>query len=96
MLALIWGMLTWFGSFFRSRHDLGLEIVALRQLLIVLKRRTNRAHLRRFDRLFWVFLRRLWPYWSKALLIVQPDTVVRWPRKGFRLYWRLRPRARAD
>ena len=90
MLALIWGVLTGLGSFFRSRHDLGLEIVALRQQLIVLKRRTKRAPLRRSDRLFWVLLRRLWPHWSNALLIVQPDTVVRWHRMGFRLYWRFR------
>ena len=48
------------------------------------------AHL---DRLFWVVLRRLWPHWSEALLIVRPETVVGWHRKGFRLYWRLKSRA---
>ena len=43
MLGLIWGVFTWLRSFIRSRHDLGLEIVALRQQLMVLKRRTKRT-----------------------------------------------------
>jgi transposase InsO family protein len=40
------------------------------------------------DRLFWVVLRRFWPGWRKALFIVQPETVVRWHRTGFKLYWK--------
>ena len=94
MLRLIWAGFIWLRSFIRSRDDLGLEIVALRQQLAVLKRRTKRAHLRRADRLFWVLLRRVWPKWSNPLLIVKPDTVVRWHRKGFRLYWRFRSRSK--
>ena len=39
------------------------------------------------DRLFWVVTRRLWPQWKQALVIVTPETVVRWHRAGFRLYW---------
>src|SRR5271156_6388500 len=94
MFVLIWGVFTWLGSFIRSRHDLGLEIVALRQQLMILKRRTKRAHLVRSDRLFWVLLRRAWPQWAKPLLIVKPDTVVRWHLKGFRLYLRFRSRSK--
>ncbi len=95
MLGLIWGVFTWLRSFFRSRHDLGLEIVALRQQLMVLKRQTKRARLRRSDRLFWVLLRRAWSLWANSLLIVKPDTVVRWHRKGFRLYWRFLSRRKS-
>jgi putative transposase len=40
------------------------------------------------DRAFWVALFRFWPPWRDALVIVKPDTVIRWHRKGFRLYWR--------
>ena len=40
------------------------------------------------DRAFWVYLSRTWSAWKEVLVIVQPDTVVRWHRKGFRLYWR--------
>jgi putative transposase len=79
-------------SFLRSRHDLGLEILALRQQLAVLKRRHPRPHLKHRDRLFWVALSAIWDGWSGALLMVQPETVVGWHRAGFRLYWRLRSR----
>src|SRR5580704_16369481 len=92
MIALIWGGFIWLRSFIRSRHDLGLEIVALRQQLVVLKRRTKRAHLRRSDRLFWVLRHRVWSKWSNPLMILKPDTVVRWHRTGFRLYWPSRGR----
>jgi putative transposase len=79
---------SWFGAFFRSRNDLGLELVALRHQLAVLKPKNPRPRLSRWDRLFWLTLRRLWPKWSSVLLIVQPETVVGWHRAGFRWYWR--------
>ena len=94
MLWLITAVLTWLRSFVRSRYDLGLEIVALRHQLVVLKRRTKRARLQRFDRLFWILLRHFWPHWAKSLLIVQPETAVGWHRHGFRLYWRFRSRSK--
>jgi putative transposase len=79
-------------GFLRSRHNLGLEILALRQQLAVLKRRRPRPHLKSWDRLFWVALCALWDRWRDALIIVRPDTVVGWHRAGFRLYWRFRSR----
>src|ERR1700674_981926 len=92
MLWLITALFTWLQSFVRSRHNLGLEIVAFRNKLIVLKRRTKRARLQRSDRLFWILLRQFCPHWAKSLLIVKPETVVGWHRQGFRLYWRFRSR----
>jgi putative transposase len=86
---LITAVFTWLPSFVRSRHDLGLEIVALQHQLIVLKRRTKRPRLHRPDRLFWILLRHFWPHWGKSLLIV-----VGWHRQGFRLYWRFRSRSK--
>jgi hypothetical protein len=53
-------LLAWFSAFFSSRNDLGLEIVALRHQLAVLKRKNPRPKLTRWDRLFWLTLRRLW------------------------------------
>ncbi len=82
-------------SFFRSRSNLGLEILALRQQLGVLKRKHPRPRLRIRDRMFWVLLRRLWPAWSNVLVIVKPQTVVAWHRAGFRLFWRLRSRSKS-
>ena len=71
----------------RSRHNLLLENLALRQQLVVLKARHPQPRLAAPDRLFWLMLSRFWPGWKQALLIVQPETVVRWHRAGFKLYW---------
>jgi putative transposase len=79
-------------AFFRRRADTSLEILALRQQLAVLKRKRPRPAVNRLDRAFWILLRRVWSRWTDTLIIVQPDTVVRWHRAGFRLYWRWRSR----
>jgi putative transposase len=71
-----------------SRLCLAAENLALRQQLATLLRSTPRPHLRWFDRAFWVTLSRLWSKWRSALVIVRPETVVRWHRQGFRYYWR--------
>jgi hypothetical protein len=80
--------------FFRSRADLALEVLALRQQVAVLKRQRPRPALKATDRFFWITLRNLWPRWSDVLLIVKPETVVGWHRAGFRLFWRWRSRPR--
>src|SRR5689334_12268373 len=79
-----------FAVFFRSRIDLSLELLALRQQVAVLKRKRPRPLLNRVDWLFWITLRRVWPHWSDVLDIVKPATVIAWHRKGFRFYWRWR------
>jgi hypothetical protein len=71
----------------KSRRALALENLALRQPLAVLKRNQPRPRLRQTDRWFWGWLSRLWSHWQRALMIVKPETVVRWHRKGFRLFW---------
>src|SRR5438128_11803906 len=88
MIPFLIGLLTCLGAFFRSRYNLGIEILALRQQLGVLKRKHPCARLRIEDRIFWTLLRRLWPAWSRVLVIVKPETVVAWHRAGFRLFWR--------
>jgi putative transposase len=70
-----------------SRRDLLLENLALRQQLAVLKQRHPQPRFATPDKLFWVILQRLWPGWKQALILVQPETVVRWHRAGFKLYW---------
>src|SRR5262244_2588734 len=77
-----------FRSLFYSRLSLATEILVLRQQLLVLNRTVKRPKLRRRDRLFLVFLSRLWKDWRDVLIIVKPDTVIKWHREGFRLYWR--------
>jgi hypothetical protein len=70
-----------------SRRDLVLENLALRQQLAIFKAKNPRPKLATSDKLFWLLARRLWTGWRNALLVVTPETVVRWHRAGFRLYW---------
>ncbi|MDQ3685527.1 MAG: helix-turn-helix domain-containing protein, partial [Acidobacteriota bacterium] len=72
---------------FKDRRDLTLEILALRQQLIVYKRLQPRLPLQPQDRLFWVWLSKIWGRWRHGLIIVKPETVINWHRKGFRLFW---------
>jgi transposase InsO family protein len=74
-------------SLFVTRHRLVLENLALRHQLEVLHRGGKRPRIRRRDRIFWTFLKRIWSDWRASLFIVQPDTVLRWHRMGYRLYW---------
>ena len=71
----------------KDPRELAAENLALRQQLAVLKRKRRRSRLRKGDRVFWVWLSRLWAGWRSALIIVEPATVVKWHRLGFRLYW---------
>lgn len=76
-------------TLFKTSTTLRLENLALRQQLGVLRRSSpKRLKLIASDRLFWVWLTRVWADWRSALLIVHPETVVAWHRKGFRLFWR--------
>jgi transposase InsO family protein len=77
---------------FAPRTALVAENVALRQQLAVLQVSMKRPKLRKRDRLFWVWLSRLWSGWRSCLMIVKPETVIRWHREGFKLYWRWKSR----
>jgi len=70
-----------------DRRDLLLENAALRQQLAVYQRNGNRPELTSADRLFWVWLSRSLPGWRSGLYIVQPETVDRWHRDGWKRYW---------
>jgi transposase InsO family protein len=92
-------LLLWIGvliRLFRSRGNLVLENLVLRQQLAVLKRRRPRPRLALVDKLFWVTVSRFWSGWKEALIVVTPETVVRWHRAGFRMYWRLISRVRVQ
>src|ERR1022692_36571 len=80
---------------FRSRRNLFVENLALRQQLTVLKRKYPKPKLRVLDKLFWVLARRCWSDWKESLIVVTPETVVRWHRAGFRLYWTLISKVRS-
>ena len=74
---------------FKTQARLEAEIVLLRHQLNVLRRRiSSKPKLTTADRLLFVWLYRLFPFVLKAIAIVQPETILRWHRTGFRLYWR--------
>jgi hypothetical protein len=70
-----------------GHRQLALENLALRHQLAVYKRTVSRPRLRRTDRLLWVWLARTWAGWRQPLLIVTPDTILRWQRRRFREHW---------
>jgi len=75
-------------DFLRSRALLHLEILTLRQQLATVASRDNkRLRSRPSERLFWVWLYQLWHTCLQTLMIFKPGTLVRWHRKGFKLYW---------
>jgi putative transposase len=88
MLISLTTLLVTLSSIFRSRAALELENLALRHQIGVLQRSARkRPRLTPADRLLWVCLSRIWNDWRSVLAIVQPDTVIAWHRKGFRLFW---------
>jgi hypothetical protein len=93
IIGLIFGLVV---DLFRSRAALGAEILVLRQQIIVLRRsKPARLPFVAADRLVLGWACRLFPTARDALAIVQPETVVRWHRAGFRFYWRWKSRRRA-
>jgi len=87
MISLLLHLLRLLPFLFGGHRQLALENLALRQQLSVYKRTVTRPSLRRIDRLFWVGLARVWAGWKQSLVIVTPDTVLRWQRRRFREYW---------
>ncbi len=74
----------------RSRISLAAENAILRHQLAVLQRGRSRPLLRPADRVLWIWLCRHWNWWRQALVLIQPATVLRWHREGYRRYWRRR------
>src|SRR5262245_5981629 len=80
---------------FASRGDLVAENLLLRQQLAVLTRPTRkRPRLHARDRLFWITVGVCQRDWRRHLVLVRPETVVRWHRQGWRLFWRWKSRCR--
>ena len=80
---------------FKTKARLEAEIIMLRHQLTVLRRRfPSKPKLAVADRLLFVWLHRLFPLVLNVATIVQPETIIRWHRTGFRLYWRWKSRAR--
>jgi len=93
MIALIQLFFAFLASLFKSTARLEAENAALRQQLIVLRRKVpGRIKLTNGERTFFIWLYRLFPSVRPALVLVQPETLIRWHREGFRRYWRWKSR----
>src|SRR5881398_217740 len=94
MFELLWLLLTTVLAWMRPRQDLVAENLLLRHQLAVLTRPTRTrplVRLRAWDKLLWVLARRFCAGWREHLAIVTPETVVRWHRQGWCLFWRWSP-----
>jgi putative transposase len=88
MLPVLSALLAFAVGLFRPRASLCLENLALRHQLVVYQQTVHRPRLHWPDRLFWVWLSRLWSGWQATLAFVQPRTVIAWQRQRFRDHWR--------
>src|SRR5712691_10067946 len=93
MLTAVVAFLRTIGLICAGHRGVALENLALRQQLAALKRSGRRPQLRTPDRVFWILLANAWRDWRKALVFVQPDTVVRWHRQWLRRRWTARSRS---
>src|SRR5215510_12312230 len=95
MISVVISVVAMLRGAVRSRAALHLEVLALRHQLLVLQRsRPRRLRLAKMDRWLWAWLARSWSGWRTAFVIVKPETVIAWHRKGFRLFWTWKSRRR--
>ena len=87
MKTILLPLLATLAGLLRSRAVLHLEILALRQQLAMVTHKDRKLRFRRRERLFWIWLYRIWPGCLETLAVFKADTLVRWHRRGFRLYW---------
>ena len=96
MFAILHALGKFVADLFKSRSQLEVEILFLRhQLNIALRQAPHRRSLRNCNRAFMVWMSRLWPRLLDMVQVVQPETILRWQRAGFRAYWRCKSRQRA-
>jgi hypothetical protein len=91
-MSILTLVITFLGSLLKSQRQLRLENLALRQQVAMLQQSVKRARVSKVDKGFWILFSRYVDGWRNTLHALHPDTVVRWHRQGFRLYWRWKSR----
>jgi len=91
-MGILQATLLFLRAFLLDHAAAAVENLALRQQVAAFRHSVKRPKLRPRDRVFWVLLSKCWPEWRSALAIVQPETVIKWHRKGFKLFWRWKSR----
>jgi hypothetical protein len=87
MIEALFLLISLIKSGFKNRAELALENLALRQQLAILNRKRFHPRLKQKDRLFWVCISRVWLKWRECLIMVKPETVIRWNRRRFAQHW---------
>src|SRR4029079_16652373 len=96
MFAILHALGMFVADLFKSRSRLEAESLLLRhQLTIALRHASPRLRLRGSDRALLVWMTRVWPSLLSAVQVVQPETILRWHRAGFKMFWRWKSRHRA-
>ena len=78
----------------KLNSHLVIENLAIRQQLAIMKQSVKQPKIRNRDRLFWVILSLLCQRWQDFLIIVKPETVIRWNKKGFKLFWKFKSKTK--
>ena len=89
LLAIVFNILR---AFFKSKKEMAAENLCLREQVASLCRKNPRPKLTKRDKIFWVWMSKVWSKWETALSYAKPDTVKRWHRMGFNLYWNKKSR----
>jgi len=92
---MIRSLLSFCLGFFKSRTQLQLEIAYLRKQLEILTRTSPKPRLRHSDRFFFSVLTNILSSWKNTLLIIKPETVIKWHQQGFKLYWKWKSRPKS-
>jgi len=80
----------------KSRQQLMLEMLLLRQLIIVLQRTTPKPKFRNSDRLLFAWLSQACQNWKNFIIIVKPETVIKWQKAGFKIFWKWKSHLRTE
>ena len=92
MISWVKLVISWLASFKCEKRDLLLEVIALRQQILVFQRNRPRPRSTQGDRLFWVVLSKVWSGWKRSVLAFQPETIIGWQRSVFCMFWRWKSR----
>ena len=76
-----------FKTVFKSKNDIIIENLALRQQLATYTARKKKPTIKERDLAFWIALKKSWFNWTKTLIIVKPETVIDWQRRRFKKHW---------
>jgi hypothetical protein len=95
-LIILKSFLSFIPNLFKTRAQLQIETVFLRKQLEIIDRSNEKIKIKNRDRFFFVVMKSIFNRWRESLIIIKPETVIKWHRKGFKLYWRWKYQNRGE